>query len=84
MCSYENEVAKKMYTSLQILFNDVRDVLAAPMHSTIGSTTEASVSKRICTPLSKERTMHTGQEVRTNVVDIARRVLDILEKKIQF
>lgn len=32
LCSYENKVARKAYTSLQIVFNDLKELLALPVH----------------------------------------------------
>lgn len=85
VCSYENSVAKKMYTSLQILFNDVRDVLATPDYSLQGHGRAGSLpTPNVVLPMGQGQLVVGPEDVRRNVIDIARRVVDVLENKISF
>ena len=84
VCSYETSIAKRMYTSLQILFNDVRDVLATPDHSAPGPARGVAQYPNTTSPLSQRQTSARPENIRRDVIDIARRVVDILESKINF
>ena len=84
VCSYENSVAKRMYTGLQILFNDVRDVLATPDYSALGQTPGGAQYPNTTLPLSQGQAVVRPEDVRRNVIDIAKRVVDIMEFKINF
>jgi hypothetical protein len=83
ICSYENEVARKMYTSLQILFNDVRDVLTVPVHAT-GMHGGSSMGAPAPMMLTQGQVVQTPDDVRRTVVDVARQIVDILENSINF
>ncbi|KAK7177959.1 hypothetical protein PSPO01_15990 [Paraphaeosphaeria sporulosa] len=85
VCSYENEVARKMYTSVQILFNDVRDVMASLVH-TLGMRRSSTGVLRppMYFPLSQGQMVQSREDVKRNVVDIARRIMDILKNSINF
>lgn len=84
VCGYENAMAKRMYTSLQILFNDVRDVLASPDYKDSSHRYGSALRSPMNLPLSQGQTMQSPETLRTNIIDITRRVMDILESSITF
>jgi hypothetical protein len=72
-----------MYTSLQILFNDVRDVLATPEYNVQGHARAGSLSiPNMTLPMDQGQPVVGPEDLRRNVIDIARRVIDVLENKI--
>lgn len=72
-----------MHTSLQILFNDVRDVLALPTRATSMHGSSTGVPwPTMHLALSQDQMVQSLEDVRSSVVNIAWRIMDILENSI--
>ncbi|KAF2648357.1 hypothetical protein K491DRAFT_763129 [Lophiostoma macrostomum CBS 122681] len=72
LCSYESEVARRMYTSLQVVFNDLKDLLTLPIGA--NSMRESR----------QDHMIHSPQHVRRTTVQVAKEILKILEGSITF
>lgn len=85
VCSYENEAAKSLFVSLQIFFNDVRDVLTLPMHTaSLDGSSPGVHAPIIDLPLGQDPVLMNAKNVSKCVEDISRRSLEMLENSINF
>jgi hypothetical protein len=65
-----------MYTNVQILFNDVRDVLASPVQTPSMRRSSTNILRpSMYLPLSQGQMVQSREDVRRSVVDLARRIM---------
>jgi len=75
LCSYNNEIARKMYTTVQVVFNEIREIAALQI------TNNSHVSDT-STHFSQGPTAQSPNSAASNIVDIAKRVMHLLRVSI--
>jgi hypothetical protein len=82
-CSYENAVARKLYITLQIIFNDIREVTVSPVYRMMREL-HIVVKDVALVPLSHYNAVEGAEEVGKTILDIARRIMGVLQESLSF
>lgn len=82
LCSYDNSMARKLYTTLQIIFNDIREVVVSPVYRTMREL-RIGVKDVTRVPLSNFDEVEGAVEVVETILDLTRRVMDILQESLR-
>lgn len=82
-CSHDNVIARELYTSLQIIFNDIREVLVSPVYRTMCDM-HIVVKDMALVPLSHYNAVEGAQAVSETIVDITGRAMGVLTEKLSF
>jgi hypothetical protein len=80
-CSYDNEMAKKLYTILQIIYNDIREVVLSPTYSTMRELLLV-VKDPAVVPRSYYDAVEDAAEVSSTILDLTRRITDVLRESL--
>jgi len=81
LCSYDNGMARKLYTTLQIIFNDIREVVVSPAYRTIREL-HIVVKDVALVPLPDYNAMEDVAEVVETILDLSRRVMGVLQENL--
>jgi hypothetical protein len=81
LCSYDNNIARKLYVQLQIIFNDIRGIVVSPVYHTMCEM-RIVVKDVALVSLSHCHTVVGAEEVSKTVLDIARSSMDVLQENI--
>jgi len=82
-CSYDNTIARKLYTILQIIFNDIREVMVSPVYCTMREL-HIVVKDVTLVALSHYDAVKGAKEVSETILDLTRRVMDVLQEALRF
>jgi hypothetical protein len=77
LCSHDNEMAKKLYTILQIIYNDIREVVLSPAYSAMREL-RLVVKNPAVMPRSYYDGFEDAAEASSTILDLTRRVMDVL------
>ncbi|KAF2446652.1 hypothetical protein P171DRAFT_472109 [Karstenula rhodostoma CBS 690.94] len=77
--SCDNATARKLYTPLQIIFNDIREVMVSPVYREMREM-HTVVRNVALMPLSQDDAIEGVGEVCRTISDTTRRVMDILQQ----
>lgn len=83
LCSSGNDIAQKLYTILQLLFNDTREVLASPVYHALRQVRPSIQSIALVSAANLEAVQGAADVCRT-VLDLVRRTIGILEEALAF
>jgi hypothetical protein len=73
LCSYDNAVARKLYATLQIIFNDLRETVISPVHHRMLELHIVVKDVALVAPSSYDAVEGAG-ELSNNIVDLVRRI----------
>jgi hypothetical protein len=83
LCSYNSGTAKKLYTTLQIIFNDIREVVVSPVYRAMREL--HPVLKDVALgPVSLDDAIEGAGEVSKTISDLTRRVISVLQESLSF
>jgi hypothetical protein len=81
-CSYNSDAAKQLYTTLQIIFNDIRDVVVSPTYHAMR---ELHVIKDVTiAPSGYYDAVEGAREISKAILELARRTMAVLQDNIDF
>jgi hypothetical protein len=83
LCSYENATAKELYVSLQMIFNDVREVISSPVYRAMREMNTA-VKESGLVPPSHYLQVEGAKEISDTILDLTGRILSILQDSLNF
>ena len=83
LCSYDNGVARNLYITLQILFNDIREIVVSPVYYRMRELHLAITDVALVQP-SRYDAVKGAAEVSKNIVELTRRIMDVLQEKLSF
>jgi hypothetical protein len=83
LCSYENNVARKLYTTLQIVFNDIREIAVSPVYRRMREL-HIVVKDVALVPPSHYDAIEGAGELSKNVVGLVRRIMGVLQESLSF
>lgn len=76
-------MARKLYITLQIIFNDIREVAVSPVYRMMREL-EIVVKDVALVPLSHYDAVEGAEEVSKTILDIARRIMGVLQESLSF
>jgi hypothetical protein len=83
LCSYENDIARKLYTTLQIAFNDIREILVSPVYRRMRELHIVIKDVALVSP-SHYDAIEGAEEFSRSIVDLARHIMDVLQESLSF
>jgi hypothetical protein len=83
-CSYTNDIARKLYLQLQVVFNEIREVVVSPGYHAIRELHSAANDDVEQAPLLQYAGVDGAEEVVNPVLDLTRRITDILQENLSF
>jgi hypothetical protein len=81
LCSYDNDTARKLYVPLQIIFNDIREVVASPVYRTMREL-HIVVKDGTLIPPSPYHEVEGAGEIRATILEITRRIMGVLQESL--
>jgi hypothetical protein len=82
-CSYDNKIARKLHSQLQIIFNDIRDVTVSPVYHAMCEM-GIVVKDRALVPFSHYDAIERAEETSRTILSITRSSMGILQKSLVF
>jgi len=82
-CSYDNPVARNLYITLQIAFNDIRDVIVSPVYRKMREL-HVVVKDVALVPLSHYDAVEGAEEVSKSILDLTERIIGVLQESLGF
>jgi hypothetical protein len=81
LCSYDNAMARKLYIQLQVIYNDIREVVASPVYRTM---CELHVTVRGAVLVRPPHcyAVEGAEEASKTILDIARSSIGVLQEGI--
>jgi hypothetical protein len=83
LCSYNSSVAKKLYTQLQVIFNDIREVMVSPVYRAIRGSHSATKDVALVS-LLQYGAVDGAEEVINSVVELTGRIMGVLQESLSF
>ena len=83
LCSYDNATARKLYTKLQIIFNDIREIVVSLVYHRMRQL-HIVVKDVALVPPSHHGAVEGAGEVSKNIVELIRRMMDVLQESLSF
>jgi hypothetical protein len=83
MCSYENNMTRKLYIPLRIIFNDIREVLVSPVYRNMCEL-DVKVADTAIGPFSHHVAVEGAVEISRSIVDVLRRIMGVLQESLDF
>ncbi|KAL6706053.1 hypothetical protein ACN47E_006155 [Coniothyrium glycines] len=83
LCSSGNSVARNLYTSLQIIFNDIREVLVSPVYRAMREQRPGVRNIALVAP-SHFGDIDGAEEIGKAILDLTRRTIGVLEEALVF
>jgi hypothetical protein len=81
LCSYDNTMARKLYTQLQTIFNDIREIIVSQVYRTMCEM-RIVVKDVALVPLSHYHAVVGAEEVSKAILDITRSSMGVLQGNI--
>jgi hypothetical protein len=81
LCSYNSKTARTLYTTLQIIFNDIREIAFSPVYRAMCEL-RLDVKDTAHVPSSYYEAVEGSREMCEDIMDLARRVVDVLQESI--
>jgi hypothetical protein len=82
-CSYNSNAAKKLYTTLQIIFNEIREVVVSPAYHAMCES-HLVVKDITALPLGYYDAVEGASEISKSILDLARRTMAVLQDNINY
>jgi hypothetical protein len=83
LCSFNSSTGRELYSMMQVVFNDIRDILVSPAFDKV-SKTFSNISRRTGHIQFNTQPEEGFQETMMHIRDLARRVLNILQQRLDF
>ncbi|KAF2844327.1 hypothetical protein T440DRAFT_27074 [Plenodomus tracheiphilus IPT5] len=83
LCSYDNAVARKLYITLQIIFNDLREIVVSPVYHRMRELHIVVQDVALMPPSHYDAAGGVG-EVSKSIVELVRRMTDVLQENLSF
>jgi hypothetical protein len=83
LCSYDNEMTRKLYTTLRVIFNDIREIVVSSVYRTMREL-DVRVADTANLPLSHYVPVEGAVEVSRTIVDVMRRIMGVLQERLNF
>jgi hypothetical protein len=83
LCSYENDIARELYTTLQIAFNDIREIVVSPIYRRMREL-HIVIKDVAFVPSSHYDAIEGAEEFSRSIVDLARRIMGVLQESLSF
>jgi hypothetical protein len=83
LCSYENDIARELYTTLQIAFNDIREIVVSPVYRRMREL-HIVIKDVAFVPSSHYDAIEGAEEFSRSIVDLARRIMGVLQESLSF
>src|SRR5690349_20193422 len=80
LCSYDNPLARKLYTTLQVIFNDIRDIVVSPVYHKMRKL-HVTIKDVALVPPSHYDAVEGAEEVSKTILDLTRRIMGILQER---
>jgi len=80
-CSYDSDIARKLYTTLQIIYNDIREVVVSPAYTSMREMRMA-VKDPSLVPSSYYDAVEGAAGVCSTILDLTRRIMDVLQESL--
>jgi hypothetical protein len=81
MCSYNSSTARTLCTTLQIIFNDVREIVFSPTYRTMCEM-YLVIKDVALVPTSYYDAVEGAREISEDVIDLVKRVIDLLQENV--
>jgi hypothetical protein len=81
LCSYSSNTARMLYTTLQFIFNDIRDVVISPVYRAMREW-NLVVRDVAVVPSSYYDAVEGARETSIDIMELARRVVHVLQESI--
>lgn len=81
LCSIGSDITRKLYTTLRVIFNDIREVVVSPVYRTM---CELHIPVADVTLDSRYNTVEGAREISKTVLDLARRIIGVLQERFNF
>ena len=82
-CSHDNPVARELYMTLQIIFNDIREISVSSVYRTMREL-HIVVKDATLTPPSYYDTVEGAEEVGRNISEVTKRIMEVLQESLSF
>ena len=82
-CSNESDIARKLYTTLRVIFNDIREVVVSPVYRTMCEL-HIPVADVTLVSHSHFNTVEGAREISKTILDLARRIIGVLQERFNF
>jgi hypothetical protein len=83
LCSYNSDAARKLYTTLQIIFNDIREIVVSPAYQAMREL-HLVVKDATAVPLGYYDAVEGASEISKNILDLVGRTMTILQDNINY
>jgi len=83
LCSYDNPMARKLYITLQVIFNDIREISVSPIYHKMREL-HVTVKDVSLVPPSHYDAVEGAQEVSETMLDLTKRILGVLQESLSF
>jgi hypothetical protein len=83
LCSYGSGTAKMLYRTLQIMFNEIREVVLSPAYHAMCQL-QLVVKDPEYLPASYYDAVDGAKEISKTILDLSRRVVSVLEERLSF
>lgn len=81
LCSYDNSIARRLYTELQVIFNDIREAAVSPVYRKMREE-RMFVKDPMLVPRSHYDSVPGAKEVANSIIESTRRVMDVVKQAI--
>jgi len=83
-CSYENDMMTQLYTTLRIIFNDIREIVASSVYRTMRELDFRVVdaAKAPSHHVAIEGAANGAVDVSRTIVDVNRRIIGVLQERL--
>jgi hypothetical protein len=81
LCSYNSGTARMLFTTLQIIFNEIREIVISPIYRTMRDS-RLVIKDVAVVPASYYDAIEGARDVSQDVLDLARRVVLVLQESI--
>jgi hypothetical protein len=83
LCSYNSSTAGTLYSTLQIIFNDIRDIIVSPIYCNLCES-DVIVYDTGSVSRSRSEAVEGGKEIDTCIRDLVQRILVVLQQRLSF
>jgi hypothetical protein len=83
LCSHDNAIARQLYIPLQIVFNDIREVMVSPVYRKIRDM-HIVIKDEALVPPSYYDEVEGAKEVSRIILDLTRRINNVLRERLEF
>jgi hypothetical protein len=81
LCSYNSTTARTLFTTLQVIFNDVREIVFSPIYRAMCER-QLVIKHAARVPETYFDPIKGAKEVSETVLDLAKRVIDLLQENL--